>query len=132
MADTKEIVVTTGIDVGKNMTEFIEKLAHQIGTTADKVFPWYVKQSVLEGYIFLAVMLSVLTVGLALFLVNIRILYSDKSSVDKRDVYSVIGAVLTLIAFGGLFVGGMNAITSIVNPNYHAMRALIHDISKLR
>ena len=37
------------IDLGKNMTMLVQQLASQIGVMADKVFPWYIKQSVLEG-----------------------------------------------------------------------------------
>jgi len=37
------------VDVGQNITGLLEKLAVQMGTTVDKVFPWYVNQAYIEG-----------------------------------------------------------------------------------
>lgn len=42
--------MNTQIDVGKDIADLLEKLAQQIGTTVDKVFPWLITQAQIEGY----------------------------------------------------------------------------------
>ena len=38
------------IDLGKNTTELLEKLAQSLGMTVEKIFPYYVKQQAIEAY----------------------------------------------------------------------------------
>jgi len=44
------------IDVGHNIVNLVTGLANQIGTTADKVFPWYVQQQYIEGVFFVTIL----------------------------------------------------------------------------
>ena len=46
----EKINAAVSVDLGDNLTNLIEQLAIQIGTTADKIFPWYVQQQVIEGW----------------------------------------------------------------------------------
>lgn len=118
------------IDLGENVTNLLEKLAVQIGTTTDKVFPWYVKQQVIEGWCWLTISGGVFLVGLIIALSCIR------PSLNKKDpepyitviiiaaMASVVGLLFFLFGMGG-------AVTQITNPEYHALRALTSDLSKL-
>jgi hypothetical protein len=117
------------VDVGQNITELIGKLAAQIGTTADKVFPWYVNQSVLEGWGTLAVLATVLV--LAVTLVCFGLIKQDLDDPDWRIFLAVFGGVALffwiIIACSSI----PDSVTKIANPEYHAMKMLVSDISKL-
>lgn len=61
--------INASVDIGKNLTGLIEKLAAQIGTTADKVYPWYVQQAYLEGVttlVTIAIVIPILSITFAL------------------------------------------------------------------
>ena len=66
--------VNAKVDIGQNLTSLLERLAQQIGTTADKVFPWYVQQAYIEGVttlVAVAVLLiaSIVTLSISLPLI---------------------------------------------------------------
>jgi hypothetical protein len=81
MSEPTKIAVDAGValDVGENITMLIEKLAAQIGTTVDQIFPWYVKQQVVEGYTAVAIVLGFLALSAILIMVGIGLFArSDK------------------------------------------------------
>ncbi len=121
--------INASIDVGKNITGLIEKLAHQIGITADKVFPWYVKQQVIEGWSFIIIS-SLLNIIFAITFIynykNIR-----KKDDDKYIMMSIfIGLILTATISITSFDFNVH-LNQIFNPEYGAMKAMISDFSKL-
>lgn len=122
--------VNAKIDVGDNITVLLEKLAAQIGTTADKVFPWYVKQQVLEGYIWMSLSLSALFLGAILAIAS-----WGKADFDgPGNRYSMLaGFGVVLFVFGFIFsvFGAQGAITQIINPNYYALKSMTSDMAKL-
>ena len=121
--------VKATIDVGQNLTSMLERLAQQIGTTADKVFPWYVQQAYLEGIttlVAVAVMLVVTVVALAVSLP--RAMRDDNSAAGPVAVISgiLLIALLTIGSFESI-----GAVRQIANPNYYAMKMLTQDIGRL-
>ena len=128
-APGKEITVKTSVDVGDNAIKLLEKIAEQIGTTADKVFPWYVKQSILSGYLYL------IAVGIA-FLTGILLMFrfygkAEWDNGNRYTVLSVIGIVVSIFAFLFGIFGLSGSISQIYNPEYHALHNLVSEMSKL-
>lgn len=131
MADIKEIAATASVDIGKNITEILEKLAHQIGTTAEEVFPWYVKQQVLEGWLYLVTDAVAFVLGLVFLLGFFSKADWKSEGWNRYAVLSVIGAVVTTIAFGFFIFGFSNSVMHINNPNYYALKSMINDMARL-
>lgn len=125
-----ETMVKASLDVGENVTALLEKLAHQIGTTADQVFPWYVKQSVLEGWLFLACISAAVIVALTIFIPSFK--KADFGTENKYAIFAAISGMILSIVILVLLMGVSWAVTSISNPNYHAIKAIVADLSKLK
>jgi putative Mn2+ efflux pump MntP len=125
----KGIAVSASIDIGQNVTSLIEKLAHQIGTTVDKVFPWYVKQQVMEGWMYIITAVLAILLGWMMFAISFK-----KADFDEGNRYiapAITG--LILLAFGCVFLlsGLSSSVTKICNPEYHALTAMTADMVKL-
>ena len=125
----KEMMVKASVDIGDNLVALLDKIAKQIGTTADQVFPWYVKQQVLEGWMFF------ICDGVAITLsTTLLISFLKKSSWKNMNAYSFLAIVAGCATFLSLFIlllTSPNAVTQIINPNFFALRTLTHDLSRL-
>lgn len=124
----KEIVAS--VDVGDNIARLLEKLAEQIGTTADKVFPWYVQQSILQGWLFIIICTTMIIFSAILLF----ICYKKADFNDPGNEYTLpagFGIVAGILSIIVLVIGGTWAVTSILNPNYHAMQELTKDMARL-
>lgn len=122
--------VNAKIDVGNNITALLEKLAAQIGTTADKVFPWYVKQQVLEGYIWMSLSLSALFLGAILAITSWKKADFNGSG-NRHSMLAWFGVILFVFGLVFSVFGAKGAITQIVNPNYYALKSMTSDMAKL-
>jgi hypothetical protein len=120
------------VDVGKNLTSLLERLAEQIGTTADKVFPWYVQQAYLEG--------ATTFVGIAFFLLLSSVLFiwsvkkADFSGGDLNNRYAIIfvaSCVMSFFSLIGTAFEGIEAARKMLNPNYYAMSMLTRDVGRM-
>lgn len=120
------------LDTGENITKLLEKLANQIGTTVDKVFPWYVKQAIIEGYTFFIVL------GITLIIGSVVVLVTRKEAIFKEYEwnfyatvnligYIILGINIAILAFGA----GYN-IAKIINPEYHAMSDITNQLGRLK
>lgn len=116
------------LDVGSNITDLITKLATQVGVTADKVFPWYVKEAQIEGYTFVA-MITVCSILFSLmFFIGIM---KDKFTGETPYAFASLFGGLGLFVCVTLFSMGLSsAINKIYNPEKAAMSNLIYDLSK--
>lgn len=118
--------INAKVDVGNNLTSLIEKLATQIGVTADKVFPWYVKQQVIEGFVFVGVTISLLILFGAVFFYSFK--KADFENGNRYIVTTIGGAIFFLITlFVTAFCFG-DAVAQIMNPEYAATHQLLQDI----
>ena len=117
------------LDVGDNITKMLENLSHQIGTTADKIFPWYVKQAIIEGWMFLICNILALTVGIVLIRTCCKKANWERGNLSQT--LTIVGFVLVLIAFPMLLFGLGHAVSCIINPNYAALHQLTADLSML-
>lgn len=111
--------------------------------TADKVFPWYVKQQVIEGWCFLLTdgIVAVFTLtGLVVGLVLLTRKYPNFQPQHHGDESPgrIVGCTMAVLCgiflFGAcvaMCANGGNAISQIKNPEYHAAKVFLNDISNL-
>ena len=117
------------VDVGLNITSMLERLAQQIGTTADKVFPWYVHQAYLEGITTLCALGVFWLLAITLICVGLR--KADFDEGNRHAVITGIGCALAVFVLLPTSFDGTTAVRQILNPNYYAMKMLTSDIGKL-
>lgn len=118
------------VDVGNNIASLVERLAQQIGTTADQVFPWYVHQAYLQGVTSLASMLLALVIAVAVFVPSFR--RADFDEGNRATVLSVISGGIILLSLATCFVTGPQQVRKMLNPQFYAVTMLAEDIGKMR
>ena len=126
--------INASIDVGKNVAELLTRLASQIGVAADKVFPWYVQQQVIEGTTRLIVWAMIALVGVFLvgFLRNKKRGLGSYETPTPAGVGFVAGVILLVMFSTYALAGAADDISRVLNPGYHAMQAITKDIARLR
>ena len=121
--------LNTTIDIGKNMTDLLEKLAMKIGTTADKIFPWYINQQFIDGITFIIVMLILIMVSFSiLYVSNKKANYKGPGKYEVAAICSLIFGVFAVVIFS-LEIN--TALSKIFNPEYYAFKTLTRDLSHL-
>ena len=122
--------VDASIDVGDHLNNLIIQLAHQIGVAADKIFPWYVKQQLIEGCSNLGLGLALLVTGCVMVIVGLK-------KADWKDGNGYIGVA----GLGGIFLlmvllGAATSLDTnlgrVFNPQYAATHQILIDISRLK
>ena len=122
-----EANVNASIDIGKNITSILEKLADKIGTTVDKIFPWYIKQELYSSYISICVMIFVLFAsGITMYKTNKNSDWNEASNINNWIV-TISGIIFTITLLVFIFSITSN-ITTILNPEYAAMKRLFSDM----
>lgn len=119
------------VDLGNNTRQLIEQLANTIGVTVDKLFPWYVTQMIIEGWVALFAMIVVIAIA-AIFAIKSY----PKADFDDGNRYAVVFLASIVIAGGVLvafFASTSYNVTKIINPQYHAVKELLlHARGRLR
>lgn len=123
--------VEATVDVGENITGLVEKLAQQIGTTTDKVFPWYVQQSYLEGVTTLvAIGVAITVFGLICAVAAFRAKWADTGPGPADLICISSGVALAFSVFIG-FCATPEATRQIINPQFYAMQMMTKDIRRM-
>ena len=123
--------IKASIDVGQNITAMLERLAAQIGTTADKVFPWYVQQAHNEG------VTALIAIAVIFFIVGTAFLVSLVALLIKERVAEIVVGICVISGFSLLIavpigaIEGVEAARKLMNPNYYAMTMMTRDIGRL-
>lgn len=120
--------MNTTVDIGNNLAGLIAQLAAQIGTTAEQVFPWYVRQQIIEGWTFLAFNLTFFALGVLLVL---RFYKHANFDSGKGMAPVVLGGVLIATTMCAAAMGISEAIGKVFNPQFGAMQALSRDIGRM-
>lgn len=126
--------VEATVDVGGNLTSLVERLAQQIGTTADKVFPWYVEQAYLHGVTTLVAIAVALIVFGSLFAVSARFPWvkgNHDAPTPALFIGLASGAALAITVVL-TFIDGPRSVRQIMNPHFYAMQTLAEDIGRMR
>lgn len=124
--------VEATVDVGDNLTGMLEKLAHQLGTTVDKVYPWYVQQATNEGVTALVAVSFVFLMSITFLIVGLILTGSEHH--DRRDIGGGIAFFAGIFLLLSVVLGtieGVNSVRKFMNPNYYAMKMLTRDIGRL-
>ena len=124
---TKTIVA--GVDIGNNLTNLLTKLAEKIGTSVDQVFPWYVTQSVVTGWIHIIIYLIFLIGSPIVFFKSYK-----KTDWDDGNIYSVLCVGSAVIFFCCLIytcAGLTSDISMVINPKFNAIQQLLKSLGDL-
>lgn len=121
--------MNTQIDVEKNIADLLEKLAQQIGTTVDKVFPWLITQAQIEGYIDLItnILFIISSIVVGWTLLN---LYKKYNSNDYDDDFksvvtatgSIFSGVIFIVSIMVFMINLSTYVGKITNSNYYALQ----------
>lgn len=117
------------LDIGKNMIDLMEKLANQIGTTLDKVYPWFVRQQIIEGLCWIVIPSLLIFLFLILLKKNFR--KADWDDMNINALVSVLSITLILIFGILLLIKLPNFLPQILNPNYYAIQDMSTMIGRL-
>lgn len=111
------------IDIGPNVKNSIEQLATQIGITADKVFPWYMKQCIIEGYVNLFISL----IPIIIILILIIIYHKNFDKLEKSTKETIIIDIIFLSVISAVLIGFgfTHNVSKIINPEYHAIHKIL-------
>ena len=110
------------------LVKSLEKLADKLGTTAEKLFGYYVKNAKLNKYYYvieLCVSVILLVVGAILFCNNYTI---DPGYTIQQLAFAIIGGLIGLIGLGTTIVGLFSIsrfLNSLLNPEYAAIEDLL-------
>lgn len=127
--EDKKVIIAASVDIGDNITQLLGKLADKIGTTADQVYPWYVKQQVLEGWGHLLTFSLIFIIAIPTFLYSVK-----KADFQRENIacfLTIIFGIITLIASIIFAIELTSIITDIFNPNLGAFKSLTRDMSRL-
>lgn len=118
------------VDVGKNVLALIEKLATQIGTTVDQVFPWFVAQASIEGWMMIFVpIVSIVVFGILFyFLFNRANRTRDEGDGILAMLVGIVFAISVIVSFFSIPNGTMR----VLNPNFYAMQELSNTVRNMK
>ena len=123
------------VDVGSNITNLVQKLATQIGITADKIFPWYIHQAMMVGTIKLTAGLLLTTAFLGTMVWGIRSVNKlpRKWDTDFTPWYPIviISGICGTIALVVTCICLPDCVSQIFNPQYWAVHAIMRDVAHL-
>ena len=119
------------IDVGTNVVYLVQQLATQVGTTAEKVFPWYIQQQTLEGWTLLVAILIPLFIGVIVVAFNYGKAIFEGDG-NRNSVLTIAGSIIFAISLFALLVNSKEILTKISNPEYWAMHEIVKDISSFK
>lgn len=131
------------VDVGKNMKDLLEKLAHQLGTTVDKIYPYYVKKATVEAYTGLAT-LGLLWSGVIVFTIVALLMwkrynhfkddghsYGAKDAVQNTAIFfTIVAGIVAIVAGIASLVTATDIAQGLFNPDYIAIHNLLNDVRK--
>lgn len=123
--------VEASVDIGSNLTSLLERLAQQIGTTVDKVYPWYVQQAYLEGVTTIVAILAFIVVCAVAFGFGLRWAMKAHDFHEGHAAACVIPAIALAATLLIAALEGTTAVRKIMNPNFYAMQMLTADIGRL-
>ncbi|RLI63011.1 MAG: hypothetical protein DRO67_06420 [Candidatus Asgardarchaeum californiense] len=108
--------------------DYIDKIAEKLGTTASNVWPWFVRQQIIDAItsaIFLVVSLSCFLSVLRFMALHWRLDtgYSICHN-DHEPVWVLLGAFLLIISVVSI-ISGLCEIPAVFNPEYAAVKDIM-------
>jgi len=110
----------------EKVAEVLQSLATQLGTTVEKLWPYLVKQQVIEGWVHLSTIVSLYLVLLVVFLsVRKQDGGFDGSEPNRYGVTKIIICVCTAILTLVALCCASDIVSQILNPEYAALKDLM-------
>lgn len=108
--------------------DYLDKIAEKLGTTASNVWPWFVKQQIIDAIA--SAIFIVFSLGCFLFTLRFMVLHFDPDegySINKKghDGLWVLLCLFMFVIFVISVVHGFFNIPVIFNPEYAAVKDII-------
>lgn len=116
------------VDLGENVLHLLEEFSKTIGTTADKVFPWFVNDQLICGYVSLITPLIIMLICFILIKSNLK--KTDWEDMNLNGGIVVACSTISAIAFMVFTCSLPSSLSSILNPQYGAIKNLIYTLSR--
>ena len=129
--NTKELLK----DGGTELAKIIGKVVDFLKTDAPKMFPYYVKQAYITGYVYMFVWggFEVICLIAAIVLILMANMYEKKDNDDFKTGCGVFAIIVFALFILGLVVGFFDVpgwIAMIKNPEYTAIQSVMDNASK--
>jgi predicted Co/Zn/Cd cation transporter (cation efflux family) len=118
------------VDVGANISSILAQLAAQIGVTADKVFPWYVKQQVISAGGTLAVHGLIMVLCLWAFFTAFRnpFMGDRNENPSNAGLVMIVAVVISAINLFILCFTFPDILAKLLNPEHAAVSQILRDL----
>lgn len=115
------------LDLGENTKALIEQFCASAGTTIETLLPLYAKQLIVQGIL---IIIAVIVVLYSLFHIrhNLKIKYGEE---DAEGYVVLCTFACGLVSIASLFFL-VGAISTILNADLCAIKALLADIERLK
>ena len=148
--EANKVNVSATVDVGDNAKELlqhggtavakiVEQLATTLGTTTEKIFPYYVKQAHLRGLVQTVVWAGFEVLFLFALIIAAAVggyFHEHKGGDSNETGACFIAGFIVFVIFGiGIVVGAFNLtdwITLIINPEYNAVSTLMKEAAQFK
>ena len=112
----------------EDLTKFLEKLATELGTTAEYLWTVLIKQSQVDAIVnftFVGIMALIMIVGLVLIARIIKLDSDDGYDLSTRDVAWIFYGIVMAAAFITFVACLVPAIGQVANPEYWALEQVL-------
>jgi hypothetical protein len=117
------------------LVDLLRELAVGLGTTADKLYPIFIKQAYIDGIIgILFTVIYILGIVACIKLIKYGLdLYKENQNTYADDGCTpiIIGIMVGIILFITLCFTISDTITAFANPQYYALKNIIDQISSI-
>lgn len=116
----------------------VDRLADKIGITVDQIWPWLVRKQYMDFYLAIGCFFVLLIVLIALSIFTAK--HWNPKGLENHEIYSIYKsdheaffviplALITILLFGSA-IGLMFDISSVLNPEYSALKDLMSMVNK--
>lgn len=114
------------LDIGKNTKELLEVLATKLGITIEQIYPYFIKQQIIEGYIFFF-MVALCSI-ISIIIIKLNYHKADFDDPNKHAIFTIIGLIALGMTTIVIVCGTSTMLSGILNPEYNAIREMLNFI----
>lgn len=119
------------IDIGENIRQMLENLAASLGLTVQQVWPWMVKQAVLEGWMNIIIpLIGLLISGFIWYKASKHPWKKENSDPTEWGFVGFLAGISFLVVLIVLAVIIQFSICMINNPEYYALKEIMNLLPK--
>lgn len=109
----------------KNISEVLEKLAEQLGITVVNIYPYFIKQQIIEGYMFIFLTLFVMIVSGVIVKTNYDKAVWGDDILDKHAILILLATVVLCASIIVFLIEITAAVSKIINPEFGAINKIV-------